>query len=100
MGQPCNVATCTAQLMPALRSFLHRCLSCLSCLPAGQTSLAYVTAATHGLEEEAERLGEQLGELRPQIDTAQGEHAGPAGGRAAAVAGRGRPVLCIGGWKG
>ncbi|EFN59251.1 hypothetical protein CHLNCDRAFT_137537 [Chlorella variabilis] len=35
-----------------------------------QTSLAYVTAATHGLVEEAERLGEQLGELRPAVDTA------------------------------
>ncbi|KAL4859696.1 Coatomer subunit alpha-3 [Chlorella vulgaris] len=38
---------------------------------AGQTSLAYVTAATHGLAADAERLGEQLGELRPQLDTAQ-----------------------------
>ncbi|KAI7840084.1 hypothetical protein COHA_006214 [Chlorella ohadii] len=37
---------------------------------AGQTSLAYVTAATHGLAEEAERLGEQLGELRPRVDAA------------------------------
>lgn len=40
---------------------------------AGQTSLAYVTAATHGLAEEAERLGEQLGELRPRVDAAHGE---------------------------
>lgn len=41
--------------------------------PAGQTSLAYVTAATHGLVEDAERLGEQLGELRPRVDAAHGE---------------------------
>ena len=40
---------------------------------AGQTSLAYVTAATHGLVEDAERLGEQLGELRPRVDAAHGK---------------------------
>lgn len=40
--------------------------------PAGQTSLAYVTAATHGLTEDAERLGEELGELRPTVDAAHG----------------------------
>ena len=30
---------------------------------AGQTALAYVTAATHGLEEEAARLAEELEEV-------------------------------------
>lgn len=45
-------------------------------LGAGQTALAYVTAATHGLTEEAERLGEQLGELRPSVDVSRGEHRG------------------------
>lgn len=46
---------------------------------AGQTSLAYVTAATHGLVEDAERLGEQLGELRPRIDAAHGERCAVGG---------------------
>lgn len=32
-----------------------------------------MTAATHGLVEDAERLGEQLGELRPRVDAAHGE---------------------------
>ena len=32
-------------------------------LLAGQTALAYVTAATHGLTEDAERLAEGLSEL-------------------------------------
>ena len=34
---------------------------------AGQTALAYVTAAAHGLSEDAERLGEAL-EERPALD--------------------------------
>ncbi|KAL4423494.1 hypothetical protein ABPG77_003627 [Micractinium sp. CCAP 211/92] len=37
---------------------------------AGQISLAYVTAASHGLAEDAERLGEQLGDARPHVDVA------------------------------
>lgn len=52
-------------LTPACRPALPAC--------AGQISLAYVTAATHGLVEDAERLGEQLGDARPHVDAAAGE---------------------------
>jgi coatomer protein complex subunit alpha (xenin) len=40
---------------------------------SGQTSLAYVTAATHGLAEEAEALGAELGAAAPALP--------PGGGR-------------------
>ena len=38
---------------------------------AGQTALAYVTAATHGLTEDAERLAEGLEEIPPLEPGAQ-----------------------------
>ena len=41
--------------------------SCLSGVQAGQDALAYVTAKTHGLEDEAAELAEKLEEL-PEVD--------------------------------
>lgn len=39
---------------------------------AGQLALAYITAASHGLPEDAARLAEALGDMVPEVDPGAG----------------------------